>query len=436
MFEKSRDLIVEDAAVLAARLAALEAAEMSADDQVELIRGLEQLKCAAEAAQAELAAGLADRAGERPVDKLGVAGQVALARRESPHRGRQHVSLARVLREELPCTRAAFRAGRITEWRAMVIARETACLSLEDRRTVDRAIAGDPDALECYSDRVVLGELQKLAARLDPASVAERRRRAESERRVSMRPAPDTMAYLTVLLPVAQAVACYAALAAEATTLTAAGDPRSRGQLMADTLVARVTGACAGADGRPVVPVALGLVMSDKALLTGAHDSASITGYGPIPAGLARDLVAEHLDSGTRLWLRRLYTSPATGELVAMDSHQRLFRGRLREFLGLRDQFCRHAWCNAQIRHRDHVVAVADGGPTTADDGQGLCEACNYLKQAPGWQARPRPRPGPGHTVETTTPTGHTHTSTAPPLLGLRIGAYQQVADGLWTLIA
>jgi hypothetical protein len=300
-------------------------------------------------------------------------------------------------------------------------------------RCRDRAIAGDPEALESYSDRVVIGELRKLSARLDPASVAERRRRAEAERRVTVRPAPDTMAYLTVLLPVAQAVAAYAALSAAADTAVAAGEPRSRGQLMADTLVARVTGAPA-VDGRPVLPVAIGLVMTDQVLFSGAHDTAHLTGHGPVPAGLARELLADALDAGSRTWLRRLYTHPDTGELVAMDSRQRLFRGQLREFLDLRDQFCRTPWCNAPIRHRDHVIDYATGGDTSAADGQGLCQACNHAKQAPGWRARPRP--SPGHLVETTTPTGHTYRSGAPPLVGLRAGAYRQVDEGRWDRVA
>jgi hypothetical protein len=67
-------------------------------------------------------------------------------------------------------------------------------------------------------------------------------------------------------------------------------------------------------------------------------------------------------------------------------------------------------------------VAHADGGRTRHDNGQGLCEACNLAKQAPGWTARPRP--GPRHTVETRTPTGHTYPSTAPPMPGTRPGAY------------
>ena len=405
---------------------------MSDIERVDLLRALEELKGAAEGAQAELAAGLAVDAG--------TAAQGALARRESPHRGRRHLALARVL-PELPHTRAALRAGRITEWRATIIARETACLTRADRTAVDRAVAGDPEAVEGYSERVLLGELRKLTARLDPASVAKRRRRAEAERRVTVRPAPDTMAYLSVLLPVAQAVAVYAALGVCADTARAAGDVRSRGQLMADALVERATGAPV-VEGRPVVPVSVGVVMTDQALLAGAHDTAHLAGYGPIPAGLARELVGRHLDSGSRLWLRRLYTHPESGQLVAMDNHQRLFRGRLREFLDLRDQFCRTPWCNAPIRHRDHVTVAAAGGRTSAEDGQGLCEACNYAKTAPGWTSRPRPSPEASsthtvsHTVETTTPTGHTYPSQAPPLLGLRRGAYHQVDEGHWDLVS
>ena len=75
------------------------------------------------------------------------------------------------------------------------------------------------------------------------------------------------------------------------------------------------------------------------------------------------------------------------------------------------------------MRHLDHAHGHADGGPTTAANAQGLCEDCNYAKQAPGWSARPRP--GPRHTIETITPTGHRYTSTAPAVTvserGLRL---------------
>ena len=362
-----------------------------------------------------------------------MAEEVALARRESPHRGRQHLSLARIA-PELPHTMAAFRRGLITEWRATTVARETACVSREDRLAIDRAIAQEAQAFSELSDRAVLGELRRLAARLDPAAVAERRRRAESDRCVTIRPAPDTMVYLTALLPVADGVAAYAALRAHADTARATGEPRGRGQVMADALVTRLTGCATTADGRPVVPVSVGLVMTDRTLLAGAHDAATLLDHGPVPADLARELVLRNLDARTRTWVRRLYTHPDTGELAAMDSRQRRFPSQLATFLRHRDQWCRTPWCNAPIRHTDHVVAAVHGGPTTATDGQGLCESCNYAKQAPGWHHQPRHGPD-HHTVEITTPTGDTYRSTAPPLTGLRHPAFQQVDEGRWILI-
>lgn len=122
------------------------------------------------------------------------------------------------------------------------------------------------------------------------------------------------------------------------------------------------------------------------------------------------------------MWVRRLYTHPHTGQLVAMDSHRRRLTGGLRDFLLARDQVCRVPWCDAPIRHGDHVVDHHTGGPTSAVNGQGTCVAHNHAKQAHAWHSRPGPRADrPGHhTVEITTPTGHTYQSTAPPLPGPR----------------
>lgn len=409
--------------------------------QIDEIRALEELVCAAQARQARLAARFdaTEQARQRAVGVpaarrgRGVAEQIALARRESPHRGRQHLGLARIA-DELPHAMEAFRRGLVTEWRVTTLARETTCLSREDRLTVDRTIAGDHEAFAGCADRTVVAEVRKLVARLDPAAVAERRRRAESERCVTTRPAPDTMMYLTALVPVADGVAAYAALAAEADRRRAAGDSRGRHQIMTDTLVARLTGAPAQ-DGRPVIPVSIGLVMTDRALLSGAHDDAALVDHGPIPADLARSLVLRSIDSGMQAWVRRLYRHPETRELIAMDSQRRCFPRALASFLRHRDQWCRHPWCGAPIRHSDHVTPAAADGPTSADGGQGLCEACNYAKQASGWHYEPRPSHD-GHTVAITTPTGHQYHSTAPPILGPRHPAYRQVEPGRWLLIA
>ncbi len=396
-------------------------AELSEGELVDAIRVLEEQKCRASALQARLARELdaAVRARHEhagvPAPQRGrdVPALVAHARRESPARGTRLLGLAHAL-AELPHTEAALHDGALSEWRATIIARETACLSRDDRLYVDHRVAGRGTdgryPFDGWGDRRLAAEVRGLVAQIDPQAVVARHARAEAERRVTLRPAPDTMAQLTSLLPVAEGVAVWATLSRAADEARAAGDPRSRGQVMADTLVERVTGQ-ARADA---VPISVNLVVSDRSLLAGGHEPAWLQGYGAIAADHADELVRQAA-ADARAALRRLYASPAGG-LVALESRSREFPEGLAQFLELRDRTCRTPWCDAPIRHRDHVLDYALDGPTTAANGQGLCEQCNHVKQAPGWRATPiTGPPGHPHEVETTLPTGHVIRSTSPP---------------------
>src|SRR6476661_8029464 len=234
----------------------------------------------------------------RPSGLTGVAAQVALARHESPVRGAGHVRLALALTRQMPHTLAALEAGELSEWRAQIIVRETATLTSEQRTLVDAEVVGDPaQPVAGLGDRELAQRVRAVAYRIDAASVMARAAKAEADRRVTLRPAPDTMAYLTALLPVAQAVAAHAALVAAAAR--ASGDDRGKGQVMADTLVERVT----GQGSADAVPVEVQLVMTNEALLGDDDTPAHVTGYGPVPAAWVRDL------------LTRLHhaPSPATG---------------------------------------------------------------------------------------------------------------------------
>jgi hypothetical protein len=284
------------------------------------------------------------------------------------------------------------------------VARETACLAVDDRRLADAELG---ERLGRMSDGEVAAAARRVAYRLDPHGFLARTEGEHKHRRVTLRPAPTVMSRLTGLLPVAQGVATWAALNAEADRLVAAGDPRSRSQIMADTLVERVTGQ-AVAEGPPVE---VQLVMSEASLLGDGDEPGELLGAGPVPAPVARALVR---DTDAPVWVRRLFTRPDDGALVAMESRRRLFPGGLRRFLVLRDRICRTPWCGAPIRHSDHVVPAGAGGPTSEANGQGLCAACNYAKQAPGWRARAGPD-GAGSWVATTTPTGHIYVSRPPP---------------------
>ncbi len=371
-------------------LTALSAVDPHADEAAltEQIAELERVKSAAAAGQARAAAALDElrRADEAaagvPTRKRGrgVASEIALARRDSPTRGGRHLGFAKALVYEMPCTMAALECGALSEWRASLIVRESACLDVEDRQVLDAELCADVSKLDGMGDARIAAAAKEIAYRLDAQAVVDRAAKAEADRTVTIRPAPDTMTYVTALLPVAQGVGVYAALKRAADTTF---DDRSRGQIMADTLVERVT-------GRPAdqpEPVAVNLVISDDALLGGGNTPAVVDGYGPIPAAVARGLVQGAVtDERSKATLRRLYRRPNSRNLVAMESRSRCFPRGLARFIGLRDQTCRTPYCDAPIRHRDHAQPRNRGGPTSWVNGLGMCERCNYEKEAPGWR--------------------------------------------------
>ena len=387
---------------------------------VQRIAALERAKSAAAAEQAVLTAALdtvrrsAEAARGVPTAKRGkgLASEVALARRDSPNRGGRHLGFARALVHEMPHTLAALKAGLLSEWRATLIVRESACLTVEDRATLDTRMCANQAVLEGKGDKRIEADAKAIAYELDPHAVIDRAVRAESERTVTIRPAPDTMTYVTALLPMTQGVSVYAALKCEADTC---GDGRGRGQVMADTLVERIT-------GRPAevpVPVAVELVLTDDTLLADSSAPARLAGYGPIPAAVARRLVGSVArDARSRATLRRLYRHPVSGALVAMESRARLFPKGLARFIAIRDDTCRTPYCDAPIRHTDHATPAARGGPTSLVNGLGECEACNYAKEAPGWSVTTKHDDKGRHTAVFTTPTGAVHRSNAPPLPG------------------
>src|SRR5690625_907678 len=393
---------------------------------IDLLRDLEDLKSAAAGAQVAVTAHLAtarhdaEAAAGVPTAKRGkgLACEVALARRLSPHRGGQHLGMARALQADLPHTLAALRRGDLSEWRATLLVRECICLSGPQRRAFDAELWQNPTELVGLGDRRLVALAKRVAYRIDPHSVVKRSARAERERHVSLRPAPDTMAYLTALLPVAQAVAAYGALDAAAKTSRAAGDERGRGQIMADTLVSRLTGSGAEVPA----PVELQLVMTDQSLV-GGTEPAYLAEQGSVAAGWARNLLRRALsDGGCGLWVRRLFTNPA-GQLVAMESRSRHAPPGLARYIATRDAGrCRTPYCDAPVRHIDHVVDYADGGPTSEPNLASRCEQCNYAKSAPGWSATATSRGDPpgairaGPPLQTRTPTGHSYTSPTPRL--------------------
>lgn len=391
-------------------------------ERIDRLSALEDLKAAASAAQALLAADLdtSRRAAEEsrgvPASEQGrgVSAEVALARRESPHAGGRLLGLAKALVREMPHTWVALRSGAISEWRATLLVRETACLTRDDRSAVDRELAGTPEAaahLGRLGTRGIVAAARKVAYRLDAHAVVDRSARAADDRFVSLRPAPDCMAVLTTMVPVAQGVAAYAALKAEADSARAAGDPRTRGQVMADALVTRIT----GQEEAEQVPVCVNLVLDADALLGSGDGTTDLTAagagsVGPIPAAVAARILGAAPEDGR--WIRRLFSRPTSGQLVAAESRQLCFPAGVARLVALVHPTCHTPWCDAPVVQTDHVRDRARGGLTSIGNAQGLCQACNLAKSLPGWRsAAIGESNGPPTAVVTTTPTGHVYSS-------------------------
>jgi hypothetical protein len=287
-------MLAELAEAVAGRADLRDVGELNDAARIERISRLEQLKAAAAAlqaaesvrfAQAQVAQQIAAEVHPRVVGR-GIADQLALACRVSPVEGSRRLGVARALWFDLPATFQLLTSGRISEQVASVVVSETRHLDAKTRREVDSMIVAA--GIGGMGPRRAAACARAHAYSADPHGYLQRGRTERRHRRVGLRPAPDTMAVLTGYLPVEQGVACLAALRRHTDTVKADGDRRSRDQIMADTLVERLTGQTDAAD----VNVELHLLMPLSSLLD-PHDAtpAEIVGYGPIPAGLALDLL-------------------------------------------------------------------------------------------------------------------------------------------------
>jgi hypothetical protein len=416
-------------------LSSVDVGRLTDRERIDLVAELERVKGTAAAAQARATHALREsRQAVAPRDvSRSVGSEVALARRQSPTLGDRYVGLARALVTEMPQTLRSLERGECSERHALALVQVTSVLSVEHRALVDRRVGPLLARLGVVgAERAA----RRVAAELDAAAVVRRMEDAVRSRRVTVRPAPDGMAYLSVLGPMVEVVGAHAALRRRSQAVVGGLCPeelpegRGAGAVAADTALRLLSGR---AHGEPQ-PVEVHLVMTDRALL-GAGDTerstsepARIPGIGSLPASVARARLRGSATEGSApgtarddgsVWLRRLYTTPEGRDLVAMDSRRRTFSGLLRRMLVLRDDVCTTPWCESPIAHADHTHPARDDGDTSFHNGRGRCARCNYGKEAPGWATHVAPAVATApEAVTVTTPLGRRYASTSPPLLG------------------
>jgi len=132
-------------------------------------------------------------------------------------------------------------------------------------------------------------------------------------------------------------------------------------------------------------PVTVNLTIDLPTLLDLAQSPGELSGYGPIPASIARALAAD----GN--W-RRLITEPITGHLLEYGRETYQPPQALVDFLLARDRTCRFPGCRqpAQRGDIDHAIAWDDGGQTDAVNLGLLCRRHHRLKTHDGWSIESR----------------------------------------------
>jgi hypothetical protein len=163
---------------------ALAAVDPFADEAalVEQIAELERVKSAAAAGQARASALLDDKRRAVEADSgvaasrrsRGVAGEIGLARHDSPAQGAQHLRVAKTLVADMPHTLAALECGALSEWRATLIVGEAADLSPADRAVLDAELCAQVSRLEGMGNGRILAEARQIAHRLDDQAAAKR----------------------------------------------------------------------------------------------------------------------------------------------------------------------------------------------------------------------------------------------------------------------
>ncbi|MDR7160852.1 HNH endonuclease [Arthrobacter sp. BE255] len=275
-----------------------------------------------------------------------------------------------------------------------------------------------------------------------PVSIEKRHAKCVLDRRLEYVPDRDGMAWLSAYLPADQAAGIWNGVTAAARALQGPAEDRTMTQLRADVAAklllsagfassspgdastdaaaaststsngtstststsndgvaggVQATDTATGSDGVAVLvpatdgidagrvpfPAAQVLVTVPVFALMGLTDEpADLDGYGPIPASMARKLVADGASS-----FRRVLTDPRDGAPLEIGRESYRIPPAMRQWLRLRDGKCSFPGCSNQSldNEADHLLAWADGGTTGITNLESLCRKHHRLKHSTAW---------------------------------------------------
>jgi hypothetical protein len=323
--------------------------------------------------------------------------------------------------EQLPAVSDALELGRADARKARVLTEELLAIPDDVRHTVgDRVLA----QVERLTAAQIRNRIRRAALDADPEAARRCHERARADRHVELHPVRDGMAWLHAYLAADQAVAVHTALTAIGDAQHA-DDPRPMDARRADALVDLTTGwldAGTTPDGA-ALPTRqrrrphLNLTATATTLL-GLDDAAcDLTGYGPIPASMARRIAA------AATWTPILLDAES-GRMLARSHHTYRPSTEQTHWITDRDTTCTFPGCRVPATHCDidhntpfdPALPAEDQTLTHAMDPK--CRHHHRMKTHGGWTTRRDPTTGITHW---TAPTGHVFASVSDdPVLDTR----------------
>ncbi|MHC6593381.1 HNH endonuclease signature motif containing protein [Arthrobacter sp. C152] len=253
-----------------------------------------------------------------------------------------------------------------------------------------------------------------------PESIEKRHAKGVADRRMEYRPDKDGMAWISLHVPGVTASAIWNRTTAIARGLQGPDEPRTLSQLRPDIAASLLLGAgttsagtassgtiSAGttgsggtgsgdgssphpgttALGQVPVPKADVLVMVPVFSALGVTDEPAILdGHGPIPASMARKLLADGADS-----FYRVLVDPADGAPLEIGRRSYRLTETIKRWIRMRDGRCTFPGCTNRTldNETDHLQAWQHGGQTGASNLAQLCPKHHRLKHNTGWTPTP-----------------------------------------------
>ncbi|MHA7223188.1 HNH endonuclease signature motif containing protein [Arthrobacter sp. RHLT1-20] len=337
---------------------------------------------------------------EHTMQEMALTAEVACVLTVSERTSRALLAGCQALITGLTLTLGALQAGTISWAHARIIVEETSTLDAAGAAALEAHFLdpGAPDpARGCPAGDLVPSRFRAKARtwreRHHPASIEERHTTSAEDRRVDYTPDRDGMAWLSAYLPADTAAGIWDRTTAAARALQNPHEARTLTQLRADitaiwlltsgTAEDGMAGGGTGMAGCVPSPSAQVLITVPVLSLLGAtNEPAVLDGYGPIPASMARRLIADGAGS-----FHRVLTDPRDGAPLEIGRTSYRLTKAQRQWLRLRDGKCPFPGCNNHSldNEADHLLAWADGGTTGISNLGQTCPRHHRLKHGSAW---------------------------------------------------